>query len=470
VATVRSLRILIGIACYGVKNLPFLKVVIARYREMGLNATIVVLSESPKDLGSDVEVKVGLPTNDPWSLPFAYKQLFFDRSDDFDLFIYSEDDIEVTVENLAAFVEASADLASDEIAGFVRYELCEDGSEILTDVHGAFHWDPNTAKVRGRYIIAELTNEHAGFFILTRQQLNHAIKSGGFMMGPRQGRYGIPETAATDPYTVCGFKKVICISNFDHFLIRHMSNLYVNRHGLRLKDCKEQIQTLIAISNGEWPASKLCQVEPKVFQRDWYKSYYEKPRSEIVELIPKGAESILCIGSGYDGVERLLSDKGFKITALPLDSVVGASLSRSGIEVINETLQEGFQKLAGRQFECLILTDLFHLLEEPEHVVSRVSRIIAPDGLFIISGPNFTFWKLLLKIMISPAYRMLRNYKQSGINLMSPSAVTRLLQKHHFTTAVVRYCDPAGGGVVDGTCVSRFLKQRWIIAARIKCD
>src|SRR5687767_12528184 len=68
-----SLRILVAIAGYGEKNRRFLEQTIRTYRSLPFETNVVVLSEAPKDLGADVEVVVGLPTRDPWSLGFAHK-------------------------------------------------------------------------------------------------------------------------------------------------------------------------------------------------------------------------------------------------------------------------------------------------------------------------------------------------------------------------------------------------------------
>ena len=60
-------------------------------------------------------------------------------------------------------------------------------------------------------------------------------------------------TAATDPYTNCGFRKVVCISSLEDFLIHHLSNRYVNQFGISLPAYQEQVQTLIEIRDGVHP-------------------------------------------------------------------------------------------------------------------------------------------------------------------------------------------------------------------------
>src|SRR5271170_302069 len=152
------LRLLVTIASYGDKNVEFLKKVIRRYQSMKMQVDIVVVSEAPKTLDSEVRVVVGLPSKNPWSLPFAHKQIFSENVNRYDLFAYSEDDMDVTETNIEAFLSATAQLAPDEIAGFFRYEIDESGKWFVTEPWGHYHWKPESIRRRGDYTIAEFTN------------------------------------------------------------------------------------------------------------------------------------------------------------------------------------------------------------------------------------------------------------------------------------------------------------------------
>src|SRR5882672_4896242 len=91
-----ELRALVAIASFGTANDRFLQRLIREYRAMPFDIDIVVLSNLDKAVGTGVEVVVGLPTRNPWSLPFAHKKIFVDRVKKYDLFIYSEDDTLIT--------------------------------------------------------------------------------------------------------------------------------------------------------------------------------------------------------------------------------------------------------------------------------------------------------------------------------------------------------------------------------------
>ena len=434
-----KLRLLVVIACYGTKNLPFLKKIINQYQSMTtLDVEVVVVSEAKKDLPEGIEVIVGLPTKNPWTLPFAHKAVLANNLSRYDLFIYTEDDMNVTESNIQAFLRVSPQLQPNEIAGFLRYETDATGTKILTDVHGSFHWKPESVQRRGPHVVAEFNNEHAGFYILTRWQLQQAIDSGGFLKAPYEGRYGLPETAATDPYTCCGFKKLIVISEFDNFLIQHMSNLYVNRHGVSLPDFQDQIQILMAICKGDHPATRLCPNEPMVLQRDYSKSYYELPDEVQMRLVPTEAKTVLSIGCGSGDTEIALKKRGMESTALPLDSVIGQMAARRGIEVIYGDLDEGLGKVAGRKFDCILISNLLHLLPEPMQLIDRCSQLLERGGALILTGPNFIHLPTQLKILIGRGdYRKLRNFDQSGITLCSARQLTQRCQTANLRVTAV---------------------------------
>ena len=226
------LRILVALASYGTSNDHYLLQLIREYQSMSFHVDVIILSNLNKQLAPEIEVLVGLPSRNPWSLPFLHKKVFADRLEQYDLFVYSEDDMLVTESNLRSFLDVSAVLREDEIPGFLRIEQDSIGNVNYPEVHGQFHWDPTSIRSRGKYTLANFTNEHAAFYALTRSQLRKAIRSGGFSVGPHEGKYDLLCTAATDPYTQCGFAKLIPISHLKDFTVHHLSNKYIGRLGV----------------------------------------------------------------------------------------------------------------------------------------------------------------------------------------------------------------------------------------------
>lgn len=463
--TDQKLRLLVVIASYGTRNLDLLKRVIARYQAMRYDVDVVVVSNEPKDLGPDVRVAVGLPSSNPWSLPFAHKPIFAENADRYDLFIYSEDDMEVKEEHVAAFLRVTPHLAPDEIAGFLRYEIDRSGEWSLPDIHGDYHWKPETVARRGAYTVAEFSNEHSAFYLINRAQLKAAIASGGFLREPYEGRYDMLCAAATDPYTSCGFRKVICISEIESFLSHHMSNRYAGQEGISLVAFKGQIETLMAIGEKAHPAATLAKVESWLMRGRWCKDFYEKPNGALLSMVPRGAKRILSIGCGWGATEAALKQRGAAVTALPLDSVLGAEAARHGIEVVYGTLDEGLRQLEGRTFDCIVIADLLHLLPDPQRLLDACAGL-APSGTIVVSGHNFGSFKIRLsRALKREGFDKLSSYAESGIHLIGPGDIKKNLKRAGLTRVAVQWVEPpspksAGGPLLPLTA------KKWMLTAQ----
>ncbi len=283
----KMLKILVAIASYGTGNDGYLSRLVDEYHKMPYDVHIVVLSNVQKNLSPDIEVLVGLPTKNPRSLPFGHKPVLAQRLEQYDLFIYSEDDTLITERNIKAFLRATALLPENEVAGFIRSEIGASGKLFISTAHGHFHWRQNSVRSIGDSTFAEFTNQHSGCFILTRDQLRRAIASGGFLVGPHEGRYQLLETAATDPYTQCGMEKVICISELEDFVIPHLPNKYAGTLGVEKQIFQKLVDAMLNRQNLESATPDLLETETKLSYSMWSKDYYEPCQTEALLLIPR---------------------------------------------------------------------------------------------------------------------------------------------------------------------------------------
>ncbi|MGN6644266.1 MAG: class I SAM-dependent methyltransferase [Verrucomicrobiota bacterium] len=465
----RQPRMLVVIASYGDKNLPYLKNILQTYRRMSAETNLIVVSNAPKKLDPDVKVVVGLPSSNPWSLPFAHKQIFADNADAYDLFVYSEDDMAVTENHIEAFVRVTPHLEANEVAGYLRYEIHPSGAWSLPEMHGRHHWKPDSVRRRGSHTFAEFTNEHAGFYILTQQQLKRALASGKYLREPYEGAYGLPETAATDAYTCGDLRKVICISAVEDFLIHHLPNRYAGQLGLPLPSAKQQIETLAAIGDARHPCSQLCSIETKLLHGQWSKRYDEEPLREVLESVPRAAKSILSIGCGLGATEFQLKERGASVTALPLDSVVGAAVADRGIEVIYGNLEEAFAALQDRQFDCVLMTNLLHLLPDPKRVLNQCARATASGGTFVVCGPNCNSLPVRLKRTVGrQELRKLRSFPESGVQTLSPSQAATHLKRAGLSAPQIQWFNQrrSPNGSKLRRILNRITVDSWLIRAR----
>lgn len=423
------MRVLVAIASYETANDRYLERVVREYQSTGYDLDIVVLSNITKAVPSGSELIVGLPTKDPWSLPFAHKRVFAERADYYDLFIYSEDDILITDENIRAFLHMSTILPENELAGFVRVEEGPDGRTYYPDVNKHFHWDPESVRVRGKYALAFFTNEHAACYMLTQSQLRRAIGSGGFMVRPHQGKYDLACTAATDPYTQCGFRKMICISDLHCFQVRHLSNKYIGTdYDLEKSDFDRQVEALLEIKAGKRTPWQL--LGPGTVTRlTWSKSYYEPPRPEILDMIPAGAKSVLSIGCGWGASESHLTQRGIRVVGVPLDTVISTCAEARGVTIVCTDFDMTREGFGGERFDCILISNILHLLRDPLRVFRACTELLSPRGFIVLAVPNFNYLKTRWRrVRRMPGYRDLRDHDEAGVHRTNHRVVRQWLK------------------------------------------
>jgi 2-polyprenyl-3-methyl-5-hydroxy-6-metoxy-1,4-benzoquinol methylase len=418
-------KLLVVIASFGSKQDKYMEVLVREYRKMSFSVDVVVVSNVDKAVPDGAELVVGMPTKDPWSLPFAHKKVMADRANDYDLFIYSENDTPISERNIEAFLRVSKELPANEIPGFLRYEDGPTGLRNYINLHGHYHWDSTSPVQRGPYTFAFLTNEHSACYLLTREQLRRSIDSGGFLVPPHHEKYDLACTASTDPYTSCGFRKLICISNLEDFLVHHLPDKYTGPE-FKLSDqsFQQQLEVLMAIgANGKRPAI-LVQGETKLPAAMYSKDYDEPVRPEVVSEIPGSVRSILSLGSGTGKTERWLAEKGLKVTAAPLDRVIGACVEGNGIEVVYGDFAAVRKQLDGRKFDCLYLSNILHLVPDPQKILSQFADLLSPGGYILVVSPNVVNVRNQFnKLKGTNGYGALGTFEESGVQKVSKSTL-----------------------------------------------
>jgi 2-polyprenyl-3-methyl-5-hydroxy-6-metoxy-1,4-benzoquinol methylase len=434
-----KVKILVALASYGKGNDKYLRQVIHEYQSMAFDVHIVVLSNIQKEVGPGVELVVGLPTRNPWTLPYGHKKIFAERLNAYDLFVYSEDDILITEKNIGAFLKVSAVLPNNAIAGFLRFEQGTDGDITHPDVLGNYHWEPGSVQSFGEYKFAHFTNEHSGCYIISRAQLQRSIDSGGFLVGPHQRKYDLLCAAATDPYTQCGLRKLICISHLQEFLVHHTANKYIQTvYGVPSSEMSRQVQALLRIGgNGHRPGT-LFATETSLVGSLFSKDYYEPIKAEVISAIPSSASSILSVGCGWGTTEAWLAAKGLKVVAVPLDGVIPGGADAGTIEIVEGDFESVRGKLKERQFDCLLVSNVLHLVDDPIKVLTMFANLLRPGALAIIVVPNLLRFKatyavakkvasyshvrlpiIFLKMFGEEWFKSVGNFEETGVRATS---------------------------------------------------
>lgn len=407
---------LVAVANHGTKNRGLLDVLLAEYRSMDFDVDLVVLSDVPKDLGDDVEVLVGAPTSDPWSLPFAHRRLFAERADDYDLFVYSEDDTHVTQRNLEAFLAVDALLGDDEVPGFLRYEVDPAGTRSYSSIHSTYRWLPESVVRRGTEAFASFSNAHSGCTVLSRRQLRRAIASGGYLVAPHNGEYDMLVSAGVDPYTQCGLTRLVCVSRVDDFLLHHLSNAYLGRMGVSEVEFRDQVGALLDIAAGTRTRSSLFEPASRLPTSAWDVPTHSTDVAPLLPLASRSADRVLSVGCTSGALERSLFGEACAVTAIPLDEVLAAVARTRGIATTAPSFGDAFEALAGQSFTVILLNHVLHHVEDPAGFLRSLTAMLEPEGTLLAAVPNFAFHrtKERLRRPVPPLPR--RGYVADGIH------------------------------------------------------
>jgi len=426
-----TLKLLVVIASYGLNQDKYMERLVREYQSMSFQVDVVVVSNVEKSVPEGVKLVVGMPTKDPWSLPFAHKQVMAERINDYDLFVYSENDTLLTEKHVEAFLRVSQVLPENEIPGFLRYESNAKGVRQNISAHGHYHWDSASVCKRGSLTFGAFTNEHAALFLITQKQLRAAIASGHFLVAPYKGKYDLACTAATDPYNSCGFRKLVCISQLDDFLLHHLPDKYTGPEFTEAdQEFGKQLKALMALAeSGRKPAS-LFPTETKLPAAKFSKDYYEQVREEIASMIPESARSVLSLGTGLGKTEKWLAGKGKRVVAVPLDPVIGAAAQAEGVEILEGSFDAVRKVLEGRKFDCLFLSNILHLAPQPQEVLKRFAELLQPGGSILIVSPNLGNLKYSLKrVRGEVGFRDLGSYEMTGVHRVTSGAIRRWLRE-----------------------------------------
>lgn len=222
------MKILAVLVNYGTEQLNYLQQVVTELKSFKkYNVTVIVHSNIPLyDIkGIDQTIVVELPNYQ--LLPMTCRQTINHYSNNFDLFIFSENDHLWKEHHVDKYLEYVSILPKNRIAGLIQYEANENG-RFYPAYHAHYEWDWNSVEEYGGKKFAHFNNVHQASFILTKNQLTTIQSKKDFTRFFSNDHYSVKCKTNTDIYKYAGMKKLICISDFEDNLIHHLPNIYIN--------------------------------------------------------------------------------------------------------------------------------------------------------------------------------------------------------------------------------------------------
>lgn len=221
------MNVLAVLVNYGTEQLQYLERVVSKLKSFtNYNVTVIVNSNVKLDIpGIDYVNEIQL--NDYQLLPLTCKQVIWHYRDEFDVFLFGENDHLFKEHHIDKYLHYTSILPKDRIAGLIQYEENETG-KYYPAYHAHYDWDYNSVEEYDGLKFAHFTNIHQATFILTKEQLLQIGQMYDFTQFFGPSHYSVKCKVNTDIYQFCGMKKLICISEFEDNLIHHLPNVYID--------------------------------------------------------------------------------------------------------------------------------------------------------------------------------------------------------------------------------------------------
>jgi SAM-dependent methyltransferase len=215
-----------------------------------------------------------------------------------------------------------------------------------------------------------------------------------------------------------------------------MSNKYVKKLGIERPEFQTQIDTLMDIARRKRrPATMtLFPTETKLKRNRYAKDYYEHVRPDVISQIPSDARSVLSLGCGWGETEAYLATKGMRVVAVPLDSVISACAEARGLKVVHGDFTTAREKLEGERFDCLLISNVLHLVRDPIAVISSFAGLLSEESTVVATVPNLLHLPgLRRRIRDDQGYHGLRKgYDENGVHFTSPRVLTKWFKSAGF--------------------------------------
>jgi len=221
-------NILAVLVNYGEEQLEYLQQVVTELKSYSkYKVTVVVHSNIPLETIEGIDQVNVIEMENYQLLPMTCRQVIDQEAENFDYFIFSENDHLWKESHVDRFIEYQSILPENRIAGLIQYEVNSTG-RYYPAYHAHYDWDYNSVEEYGGKKFAFFTNVHQASFILSKDQLTRIKKEKDFTQFFSKDHYSVKCKTNTDIYQYCGMKKVICITDFEDNLIHHLPNIYID--------------------------------------------------------------------------------------------------------------------------------------------------------------------------------------------------------------------------------------------------
>lgn len=145
--------------------------------------------------------------------------------------------------------------------------------------------------------------------------------------------------------------------------------------------------------------------------------YFNAPRREMLQFVPRNVENILEIGCGEGRFSAVLKEKaaldGLSITVTGIEiDPQRAEVAKGFLDVIYVgDVEDNDFYLVPDSYDCIICNDVLEHLKDPWKVLAHAHSLLKPGGYIVGSIPNVRYWGVLKSLLIEKEWR----YSDEGV-------------------------------------------------------
>lgn len=235
-------NILAVIVNYGDEQLNYLQQVVQELKSFKkYNVTVMVNSNIELSIPGIDHINV-IELDDYQHLPATCKQVIYHYRNDFDGFIYTENDHLWKEHHIDNHLKYTKILPENRIPGLIQYEQGKDNKKYYCAFgFGHNHLIPNSKEIYSNFEFCRLSNVHQASYFITKSQLDRVIRYNSEYFTNLQSNivktltYSVKCRVNTDLFEFSNWEKVVCISEFDENLIEHLPGVYIDGEKGRAK-------------------------------------------------------------------------------------------------------------------------------------------------------------------------------------------------------------------------------------------
>lgn len=222
--------ILVSIVNYGYAQLEYLQQVIDSINSFVKYDTTIYITTNIElnDFINEVDQFIIIEKLPHWGLlPLMSRRVITDHVGEYDYYLYTENDHRWLEKHVDNYIKYEEILPENYISGLIQYEYDNTG-KYYPAYHGRYDWDYNSVEEFHGLKFAHFSNHHQASFLISDKKLNQINNKFDLNNFWSNDQYSIKCKVNTEIYKWSGYKKVICISEFDENLIHHLPNIYIN--------------------------------------------------------------------------------------------------------------------------------------------------------------------------------------------------------------------------------------------------